>query len=256
MVERDPDWAGWCAVLVNMNDLAAMGAAPVGLLNAVGGRDAAFVARILAGLRRAAEAYGVPVLGGHTQLGVPAALSATALGRTAGPVPGGGGRPGHRVRLTADLGGRWRSGYSGRQWDSTSHRTPGELRAMHAFVGRARPAAAKDVSMAGIAGTLGMLAEAGGCAAVLDVARVPRPAGTTVGDWLTCFPGFAMLTAGPMDTGTAEAGPAITADCGELVAGQGVRLRWPDGELTDAVGATVTGLGTATYRNAGKAGTA
>ena len=243
MVERDPDWAGWCAVLVNVNDLAAMGAVPVGLLNAVGGRDAAFVARVLGGLRRAAQAYGVPVLGGHTQLGVPAALSATALGRTAHPVPGGGGRPGDRVRLTADLGGRWRPGYHGRQWDSTSHRTPAELRAMLSFVANARPAAAKDVSMAGIAGTLGMLAEAGGCAAVLDVARVPRPAGATAGDWLTCFPGFAMLTAG--DLATCDAGPAVTAECGELSTGRGVHLRWPDGELTGAIDAGVTGLGTA-----------
>ena len=40
MVERDPEWAGWCAVLVNVNDLAAMGADPVGLLDAVGARDA------------------------------------------------------------------------------------------------------------------------------------------------------------------------------------------------------------------------
>ena len=34
MVERDPEWAGWCSALVNLNDLAAMGAAPVGLLDA------------------------------------------------------------------------------------------------------------------------------------------------------------------------------------------------------------------------------
>jgi putative N-acetyltransferase (TIGR04045 family) len=243
MVERDPDWAGWCAVLVNVNDLAAMGATPVGLLNAVGARDAAFAGRILGGLRRAAEAYGIPVLGGHTQLGVPAALSATALGRTQHPVQGGGGRPGHRVRLAADLGGRWRPGYHGRQWDSTSHRSPTELRAMVSFVGAARPAAAKDVSMAGIVGTLGMLAEASGCGAVLDVASVPRPASATVGDWLTCFPGFAMLTAGELRD--AGAGPAVTADCGELVRGQGVRLRWPDGELTGAITAGVTGLGRA-----------
>lgn len=243
MVERDPDWAGWCAVLVNVNDLAAMGATPVGLLNAVGARDAALAARILGGLRRAAQAYGVPVLGGHTQLGVPAALSATALGRTSSPIPGGGGRPGHRVRLTADLGGRWRPGYHGRQWDSTSYRTPSELRDLLSFVANARPAAAKDVSMAGIAGTLGMLAEASGCGAVLDVASVPRPPAATAGDWLTCFPGFAMVTAGePAGTG---AGPAVTAVCGELVAGQGVRLRWPDGELTGAIDAGVTGLGTA-----------
>ncbi|MYX54722.1 AIR synthase, partial [Streptomyces sp. SID8382] len=82
MVERAPDWAGWCAVLVNVNDLAAMGAAPVGLLDALGAPDAAHAARVLTGLSRAAQAYGVPVLGGHTQLGVPAALSVTALGRT------------------------------------------------------------------------------------------------------------------------------------------------------------------------------
>uniref|UniRef100_UPI000A7EC2C7 MSMEG_0567/Sll0786 family nitrogen starvation N-acetyltransferase n=1 Tax=Nocardia miyunensis TaxID=282684 RepID=UPI000A7EC2C7 len=35
MLERDPEWAGWCSVLVNVNDLAAMGARPVGLLDAV-----------------------------------------------------------------------------------------------------------------------------------------------------------------------------------------------------------------------------
>ncbi|WP_236046678.1 MSMEG_0567/sll0787 family protein [Paractinoplanes ovalisporus] len=243
MVERDPHWAGWCAVLVNVNDLAAMGAAPVGLLNAVGARDATAAAKILSGLREAATAYGIPILGGHTQLGVPAALSATALGRTARPVPGGGGRPGHRVRLTADLGGGWRPGYQGRQWDSTSWRQPDELRQMQEFVAASGPAAAKDVSMAGIAGTLGMLAEAGGCGAVLDVASVPRPAAATMGDWLTCFPGFAMLTAGPQRP--APAGPAVTAECGELVAGRGVGLRWPDGEITPAVSGGVTGMGAA-----------
>jgi putative N-acetyltransferase (TIGR04045 family) len=243
MVERDPDWAGWCSVLVNVNDLAAMGAAPVGLLNAVGARDAAHAARIIGGVRRAADAYGIPVLGGHTQLGVPAALSATALGRTPNPVPGGGGRPGQRVRLTVDVGGDWRPGYHGRQWDSTSRRTGDELRQMQAYVGIAQPDAAKDVSMAGIAGTLGMLAEASSCGAILDVAAVPRPSSATMGDWLTCFPGFAMLTTG--DHRPAPTGPAVEADCGELTTGEGVHLRWPDGELTTALPGRVTGMGPA-----------
>jgi putative N-acetyltransferase (TIGR04045 family) len=245
MVERDPEWAGWCSVLVNVNDLAAMGAAPLGLLDAVGAKDAAHAARILAGLRRAAESYGVPVLGGHTQLGVPAALSVTALGRTDHPVPGGGGRPGHAVRLTADLDGTWRPGYRGRQWDSSTHRRPHELRAMTDAVAAARPAAAKDVSMAGIAGTLGMLAEASGCRAVLDVAAVPRPGAASMGDWLTCFPGFAMLTTDTPGAPPLAAGPATSAVCGELAEGQGVGLRWPDGEITEAVTSTVTGMGPA-----------
>ncbi|GAA1740724.1 MSMEG_0567/sll0787 family protein [Luedemannella helvata] len=244
MVDSDPEWAGWCSVLVNVNDLAAMGATPVGLLDAVGARDRSHAARILAGLRRAAQAWDVPVLGGHTQLGVPAALAVTALGRTADPVPGGGGRPGHAVRLTADLGGGWRPGYRGRQWDSTSHRRTVDLRAMTGAVAAARPAAAKDVSMAGIVGTLGMLAEASGCAAVLDVASVPRPATATVGDWLTCFPGYAMVTADVPGRPAPSAGPAVSAACGELTPGTGVGLRWPDGQITEAVSA-VTGLGRA-----------
>ncbi|MDT7594209.1 MAG: hypothetical protein QOF38_308 [Pseudonocardiales bacterium] len=246
MVERDPEWAGWCSVLVNVNDLAAMGAVPVGLLDAVGARDASFAARVLTGLRAAATAWGVPVLGGHTQLGVPAALSVTALGRTERPVPAGGGRAGDEVRVTADLGGGWREGHTGRQWDSTSHRPPAVLREQQRAVALAGPAAAKDVSMAGLAGTLGMLAEASGCAAELDVAAVPRPAGATVGDWLTCFPGYAMITADRVGETTPPPAPGTTSTvCGRLRPGAGVRLRWPDGEYTEVVADAVTGMGAA-----------
>jgi putative N-acetyltransferase (TIGR04045 family) len=246
MVERDPFWAGWCSVLVTVNDLAAMGAAPVGLLDCVAGRTPSQVSRILSGIRAASVAYGVPVLGGHTQVGGAPALSATAFGRTADPVPGGGGRPGDTLTLTVDLAGGWRPGYTGRQWDSTTTRSRAELSAMVGAVARARPAAAKDVSMAGIVGTLGMLAEASGCGAELDVAAVPRPLAASTGDWLTCFPGFGMLTAHrPGRTLTLDAGPATSAPCGRLVAGSGVTLVWPDGERTTAIAGPVTGLGAA-----------
>jgi hypothetical protein len=99
--------------------------------------------------------------------------------------------------------------------------------------------------MAGIAGTLGMLAEASGCRAVLDVAAVPRPYGVSAGDWLTCFPGFAMLTADEPGAPPLPAGPAAGAECGELTHGRGVGLRWPDGQITEAVTGPVTGLGMA-----------
>ncbi len=245
MVERDPFWAGWCAVLVTVNDLAAMGAAPVGVLDAVAGKTLSQVSRVLAGIRAAGMAYGVPVLGGHTQVGVAPSLYATALGRTTDPVPAGGGGPGDTVTLTVDLAGTWRPGYTGLQWDSTTVRNHDELAAMVTAVARARPAAAKDVSMAGIVGTLGMLAEASGCGAELDVAAVPRPPATTTGDWLTCFPGFAMLSADRAGGRPMDAGPATSAACGRLVAGRGVTLVWPDGERTPAIDGPVTGLGAA-----------
>jgi AIR synthase-related protein len=243
MVERDPEWAGWCAVLVNMNDLSAMGAKGIGLLDALGARDESFARRVLRGLTKAAEAWAVPLLGGHTQVGVPASLSVTAIGRTARLVPGGGGRPGHSLSLTADTTGQWRPGYTGRQWDSTSAKPGAELRELGRLVRRADPAAAKDVSMVGIVGTTGMLAEASGCGAVLDVGSIPRPASAAMGDWLSCFPGYAMVTADRPGAGRMGSPLASTAECGELVEGAGVQLRWPDGMITEAISNNVTGLG-------------
>lgn len=245
MVEHDPAWAGWCGMLVNAHDLAAMGAAPVAALDALGALDAAHAERVLAGLRRGAEAFDLPIVGGHTQLGVAPSLSVTALGRAAEPVPAGGGRTGDQLAITADVDGAWRPGYEGSQWDSTSWRTRDELRPMLDAVRAARPRAAKDVSMAGIVGTTAMLAEACGCAAELDVAAIPRPATAGIGDWLTCFPGFAMVTAGePL-----RAGAAVSAACGRLGAGHGVRLRWPDGAITTALD-SATGLGPARKESA------
>ena len=245
MVAEDPEWAGWCGMLVSAHDLAAMGADPVGALDALAAPDAAHAQRVLRGVRRAAEALALPVLGGHTSLGAPAALAVTGIGRTCAPVPSSGGRAGDAVTLTADVAGDWRPGYTGLQWDSTSWRTRAQLTPMLSAVAAARPHAAKDVSMAGVVGTLGMLAEASGCGAELDVAAVPRPAGAALADWLTCFPGFAMLTCAAPDAPAPPAGEAVSARCGTLQRAAGVRLRWPDGEVTEALGGAVSGLGAA-----------
>jgi selenophosphate synthetase-related protein len=151
--------------------------------------------------------------------------------------------------VTADLGGAWRRGYTGAQWDSTSHRTPEQLRSQMTVVPALAPTAAKDVSMSGLVGSTGMLAEASGCRAVLDVGAVPAPAAAGTADWLTCFPGFAIVSAEADSPGTPDTDllprHLTTAVCGHLETGSGVGLRWPDGVVTDAVTSTVTGMGTA-----------
>ena len=181
----------------------------------------------------------------RTQLAVPASLAVTALGRTDRPVASGGGSIGDSLWLSTDLGGGWRPGYSGRQWDSTSHRSAQELRWMASLVARSHLSGAKDVSMAGLAGTTGMLAEAAGCGAIIDVSRVPMPQGVSTGDWFTCFPGFSMVMTTSPGGAIADAGPATTSRCGELTGTPGVELRWPDGQITPAINSDVTGLGMA-----------
>lgn len=246
MAERDPEWAGWCSVLVNVNDITAMGADPIGLLDSISGPDFTFLSRVMTGIKKASIAYGIPILGGHTQLGVPAALSVTMLGRTESPIPSSGAEIGDFLHLTIDLHGSWRSGYRGNQWDSTTSRTPQELRTMMRSVTIAKPKAAKDVSMAGIVGTLGMMAEASGCSAELELIQIPRPSNVALGDWLTCFPGFGILSAespGSPNKLAQAARPATSAKCGNFMPGKGVQLVWPDGARTEAISDGVTGLG-------------
>jgi selenophosphate synthetase-related protein len=189
------------------------------------------------------------VLGGHTQVGVPAALAVTALGRADNPVPGGGARAGDTLTLTADLSGRWRPGYTGQQWDSTSHRDPSDLRHLAGIVGDTAPHAAKDVSMAGVVGTVGMMAEASGLRAEIAIGEVPAPSDARLGDWLTCFPGFAMITADTPGRAVVAPAPATSKSCGTFGAQTEsdplVTIRWPDGETTTAIAGAVTGLGPA-----------
>jgi len=82
------------------------------------------------------------------------------------------------------------------------------------------PGRAKDVSMAGLVGTLAMLAEASGVAAELDVAACRVRPGRSVGDWFTCFPASPCCHR-PAGSPALSAGPAVSAECGVLRPGFG-----------------------------------
>ena len=75
------------------------------------------------------------------------------------------------------------------------------------------------------------------------VAAVPTPSAATTGDWLTCFPGFGMVTADAPGANRMVSPLVTSAEIGHLTGAPGVRLVWPDGETTTAVPGPVTGLG-------------
>jgi hypothetical protein len=83
------------------------------------------------------------------------------------------------------------------------------------------------------------------CGAELDVAAVPRPAAARLVDWLTCFPGFALVMAGGVVPAGDDIDPASVAACGTLTLDPSVRLLWPDGERTEVLNGPVVGLGPA-----------
>ncbi len=95
----------WKLVAVNLSDLAAKGAEPLGVLlgHTLGSDDARFVE----GLREVLACYQVPLLGGDTVASPGArSWSLTAIGRASHrPVPArSGARPGDEVFVTGPLG--------------------------------------------------------------------------------------------------------------------------------------------------------
>lgn len=103
-----PASVGWKLVAVNLSDLAAKGATPVGALMSatIGDRD--WDDAFLRGVAAACETYKLPLLGGDTIAlpdGAPRVLGLTAIGRADYPMPSrGGGKPGDRLWLVGTLG--------------------------------------------------------------------------------------------------------------------------------------------------------
>nr|WP_286193998.1 sll0787 family AIR synthase-like protein [Synechococcus sp. CCAP 1479/10] len=203
LVANDPWFAGWCGVLVNLSDIAAMGGTPIAVVNSLWCRSAAQAEPILAGLRRASEVFGVPVVGGHTNLHSPYdALAVAVLGTAAGPVLSArAARPGDHCHLLIDPNGGFRG--ASLCWDAATDAEPARLRRQLALMAElaadASVHAAKDISMGGLVGTAAMFCEAADCGLSLDLGAIQPPEGVALEPWLTCFPSFGFLLAARPD---------------------------------------------------------
>ncbi|WP_029009031.1 sll0787 family AIR synthase-like protein [Azospirillum halopraeferens] len=196
-VAAEPWFAGWCGVMVNVSDIAAMGGWPVAVTDALWSHGEAEARPILEGLRAAAAAYGVPVVGGHSNLRTDRPQLAVAIVGRAGRrlLTSFDARPGDRLLAAIDLRGRYHE--PNPFFDAATGAPPDRLRGDLALLpGLAEDGlcrAAKDISMAGPVGTALMLLECSGVGATIDVAAVPRPAGVPLDRWLLSFPSFGFL---------------------------------------------------------------
>lgn len=179
-----PETIGRKLLRVNLSDLAAMGASPLGYLLTVAlppGTDDAWLAAFAAGLAEDQRLFGLQVLGGDTvSTPGPLSLSLTILGS----VPRGaairrrGARPGDEVWVSGRIGDGWLGLRAARgEWPDPDgalarrYRLPDpRLSIGIALRGVAR--AMMDVSD-GLLQDLSHLCRAGGCAAVVEAARIP-----------------------------------------------------------------------------------
>lgn len=249
-VRADPFGAGIAAVLANVNDVAAMGGVPSGIVNTVVG-PRGLATEVLRGMAHAARMYEVPIIGGHlTECDGDVSLSAFAIGHAQRVLSMANVGAGQALLFACSLDGAMRRDFP---FFSTLERQgptfARDVRLLAALAADGRALAAKDVSMAGPLGSLAMLLEFTRCGARVDMRKLPMPSGVDPLRWLVAFPTYAFwLTTEPATKAACvsafEAYGLVCADVGEVV--DGGRLTLTDGEhrrtLIDLSHESVTGL--------------
>jgi thiamine-monophosphate kinase len=164
---------GWRAAAVNLSDLAASGADPLGLVVTLAAPGETRLGDVIELYEGMAEA-GVPVLGGDTTSAPGLVLSVTAVGR-AGRVPGrAGARPGDLLVVTGPLGA------AGAAFRRESFVRP-PLRLLEGKELAAHARAMLDVSD-GLPVDAEHLARRSGCRVVIELERVPLADGAELAD--------------------------------------------------------------------------
>jgi hydrogenase maturation factor len=224
--------AGWYAVQVNCNDLAAMGARPIGVLVTLmlpESAEESDVATLMADVDRAARELGIEVLGGHTEVapGLTSPLIAmTAVGRAPRDrlLASANARPGHQLVLTKAAGLEGSAILATDLADRLTGQLPADLLARaRGFLAELSvvpegllaaelgAAALHDPTEGGLLGAVWELAEAAACGFELDLAAVPvRPETRAI---------CAIFDADPLKLIASGALLAAAADGAGLVAG-------------------------------------
>lgn len=201
-VARDPWFAGWCGVMVNISDIAAMGGRPMAVVNALWSDGPDGANPVLEGMRDASRRFSVPVVGGHTNLRTDRSQLAVAiLGRAKSLLTSFDAKPGERLMAAIDLRGRYREPFS--NWEAATNapaeRLRGDLELLPLIAEAGLSKAAKDISQAGIVGTAAMLAECSNVAINIDLGSIPKPEGVSLERWLMTFPSYGYLLSATPD---------------------------------------------------------
>jgi uncharacterized protein len=249
-VGADPYGAGVAAVLANVNDVAAMGGVPRGIVNTLVGPPEV-TTTALRGLRDAALMYDVPVVGGHlTDRPGDTSLSAFAIGEAERVLSMANVRPGQTVMFACCLDGHMRQDFPFfTSIERQGPRLARDIRLLAAVAAGGAAVAAKDVSMAGPLGSLAMLLEFTRWGACVDLDRLPIPSGTDPLRWLVAFPTYAFWLLAEPETVAAcaavfETNDLICAPVGSVTADGALVLHQRDEQriLLDLQVEAVTGL--------------
>ncbi|MCK9313485.1 MAG: AIR synthase-related protein, partial [Methanocorpusculum sp.] len=199
----DPYWAGYCSILVNIHDIAAMGGRPLAMVDVLSAEDDELMNKVTKGMCDASKAFDVPVVGGHLHPDAPhnvIDVSILGIAELDSVIYSTKAKSGDAIIAAIDLNGRIHP--SARlNWDSVTMKDPMLLRSQIAIMKtlgeRHLLTAGKDISNPGLLGTLGMLLESSTVGGVVDLTSIPCPdldaLGIGLEQWVMMYPGMGFI---------------------------------------------------------------
>jgi putative methanogenesis marker protein 2 len=195
LMQKNAHWAGYCSVLVNVNDIAAMGGIPLGMVSIVSMRKGEVLKDVLEGIGAGISKFGVPMIGGHTHPDCDYnAIDVAILGHVKKDevILSSTALDGDEIIFAMDITGEFTPNipYS---WDSTSSKTSDfvqkQTAIMNTLAKKRLLSAAKDISNPGCLGTLGMLLETSRKGGEVDLGKIPTPDNVDFTQWLKAYQG-------------------------------------------------------------------
>lgn len=240
-----PADVAWKLVAVNVSDLSAKGASPVGCLYSHALGDDAWDRAFLAGLEAACSRYAIPLLGGDTvrmPQGAPRSFSLTALGaaRRHCPVPSRtAARAGDRIWVSGTIGD---AGLGLAAAQGLLEGNPAHLAALAARYRRPSPEPRLGMALAPLVNAMMDISDG----LLVDAARMALASGTVIALSAEAVPLSAALRAVAGDTPEARMAAMTAGDDYELLftapPEHTARIR----EAASALGRDVTAIGSVT----------
>lgn len=196
LLKSNPYLAGRTSVLTNVNDIYSMGGRPLAIVDVLFSSESHTTKEVLRGINDNSKRYKVPIVGGHISDECEcSSLSVFILGKATNILSSFNAREGDDLVFVSNPNGKFMPGF--KFWDSSSmlsdDRVLDDLEIIAEIADEGLADSAKDISMAGLIGSVLMLLESSQKGAVINIDSIPKPCEVAMEEWLLAFPSYGFV---------------------------------------------------------------
>jgi putative methanogenesis marker protein 2 len=226
LVDSDPFYAGYFAVLVNVNDIAAVGGKALAMVDVISVSKSKVCGLMLKGMTQAVNKFNVPIVGGHTHPDCRYnAIDISIIGTVPKTdiILSSTANDGDDIVFVMDLDGFFPNNLK-YAWDTTTKKensiVQAQMEIMCVIASKHLASSAKDMSNPGCIGTLGMMLESSMKGGTVDINKIPTPNNIDLMQWLLCYQGCGFVFACPPKNSKEIIGLFESVGCDGAVVGK------------------------------------